>query len=362
MRIGVDARPLCVPTFGIGRYTRAILDRLTNESGHEWFLYADRPFLFSYADRPGVVQRHFEAHNPALSLLRTQWTFARWAVADKLDVFWSPRHHLPILLGRRIPTVLTIHDLVWKRFPHTMLPANRLVERCLMPVSLRKADAIIAVSQATRDEVVNFFPHTIPRISVVPEAADMIAAEPPLPPPPYFLFVGTLEPRKNLLTLMEAFSLALPDLPPRCRLIIVGAEGWNMSLEKIIRAFSVQDRVELLGHVSEGVLHQHLAGAIALCLPSLYEGFGLPALEAMQHGTPVIGANTSSIPEVVGGGGLLVDPLSADDMAAALVQLANNPGERESLSRAALEQAARFSWDRTAANTRRLIEAVVTRS
>ncbi len=361
MRIAVDARPLCVPTFGIGRYTRAILDRLIAGSEHEWYLYADRPFLFGYEDRPNVVQRYFETTNHAFSLFRTQWTFARWAADDGVDVYWSPRHHLPILLNHKIPTVLTIHDLVWKRYPHTMLTANRVVEQCLMPVSLRKADAIISVSEATRDDIGTFFPGALRKVTVVPEAADSISVAMQPAPNPYFLFVGTLEPRKNLLTLVEAFSIALPDLPPDCRLVIIGAKGWNMSLEKIIHAFSMQDRVELLGHVRDGVLHQHLAGAIALCLPSVYEGFGLPALEAMQHGTPVIGSNTSSIPEVVGGGGILIDPLSADDMAEALVQMANNPTKREAFSQAALEQAAKFSWDRTARDTLALLETVVAR-
>lgn len=357
MRIAVDARPLCVPTFGIGRYTRALLDRMTADTSVQWFLYADRPLLVDYSDRPNVTQRTFGAANRLLSLIRTQWTFARWARQDAVDVFWSPRHHLPLRLDRRIRAVVTIHDLVWKYYPETMLPANRLVERLLMPSSLRRADAIIAVSEATGQDLGRFYPKAMTKTRVIPEAAEALAGITPPTSDRYFLFVGTLEPRKNLARLLSAFAAAKRSGLDDCRLVIAGAQGWGPELHANIKSRTLEGQVELLGHVDDRTLHEKMAGAIALCLPSLYEGFGLPALEAMQYGTPVIGANVSSIPEVVADGGILVDPMSPAQMTDAMLSLARDDALRARLSGQARVQAKRFSWDQAATQTLTLLRS-----
>lgn len=355
MRIAVDARPLCVPTFGIGRYARALLDRMTRDASVQWFLYADRPILADFSHCPNVSFRSFPAANRIVSLLRTQWTFARWADQDNVDVFWSPRHHLPLRLSKRIRAVVTIHDLVWKRYPETMLPANRLVERLLMPASLRRANAVIAVSESTRRDLLALYPEVADRTCVIAEAADALPGITGRGGERYFLFVGTLEPRKNLGRLLAAFAAASRRDIADCRLLIAGAQGWGPQVSAAISALSLEGRVELLGHLDDRQLHSTMAGAIALCLPSLYEGFGLPALEAMQYGTPVIGANVSAIPEVVGDGGILVDPLSVSDIADALRRLATDAALRESLSDKARFQARRFSWDTAAQQTLALL-------
>lgn len=360
MRIAVDARPLCVPTFGIGRYLQSLLTRLVNEDV-EWFLYADRPLLVDFP-QPNVTVRSHERTNHALSLLRSQLGFARWAAADQVDVYWSPRHHLPLRLPAAIPAAVTIHDLVWKRYPETMLRRNRLVERWLMPPSLRRADAIIAVSGATAADIAADFPFAASKTTVIHEAADLIEVTAPSPETPYFVFLGTLEPRKNLERLISAFGAARSRLPEGCRLKVLGARGWNTRLEALIARLELADVIDLPGHVDDRTLHETLAGAIALCAPSLYEGFGLPPLEAMQHGTPVIASNVSSLPEVVGEGGMLVDPLSIEEMSAAMVDLATNESLRASLSKAALTQARRFSWDRAAAETLRVLQRLASDS
>ena len=135
-KVAVDVRALCVPTFGIGRYTRCILDQLIPENPDiQWFLYADRSVLQGYDQHNNVVTRQYAQANKIKSLLRTQFQFARWAKADEVDVFWSPRHHLPIRLDSSIRSVVTVHDLVWQRYPETMMFANRLIEKLLMPIS-----------------------------------------------------------------------------------------------------------------------------------------------------------------------------------------------------------------------------------
>lgn len=361
MKIAVDARALCVPIFGIGRYTREILDRLIGQPDTEWFLYADRPLPVAYPDHENVTTSSFGSANRLLSLGRTQLAFARWAIRDRVDLFWSPRHHLPLLLDSRIRTVVTVHDLVWKVCPETMLRANRWVEGLLMPASVKKADAIICVSESTQQDLRAHFPRVAGKSVTILEAAGGQIEAAPNTSSRYFLFVGTLEPRKNLGRLIEAFALARSRGMDDCRLIIAGAAGWNTAIDQAIRSAGVDAHVDVLGHVDDNVLHGYLAGAIALCLPSLYEGFGLPALEAMQYGTPVIGPDRSSIPEIVGEAGLLVDPLSIEDIASAMVRLATDDELRGRLSRSARSRAGQFSWDTAAVETFGLFEQLVAR-
>lgn len=357
MKVAVDVRALCVPTFGIGRYTRCILDILI--PGHpeiKWFLYADRPILRGYDHHDNVVTRQYPGVNKIKSLLRTQIQYARWAKADEVDVFWSPRHHLPIRLHPSIRSVVTVHDLVWRQHPETMLFANRLIEKMLMPPSLQQADKILCVSQSTADDVVRGFPGSKSRIVITPLAASsVVAARVPDMNKPYMLFVGTLEPRKNLVRILKAYASVKSDLAG-VQLVIVGAQGWMRDIKKQIEREGLAGSVELLGYLEDDALHGYYQQALCLLLPSIYEGFGLPALEAMSYGVPVIGSNNSSLPEVIGKGGILVDPESVAAIAAAMKKLATDPDVRQILAVEAKKQSGRFSWDETAKQT---LEAIV---
>jgi len=239
------------------------------------------------------------------------------------------------------------------------MPANRFIERLLMPSSLRRADVILCVSEATKADVVTHFPGVAEKTIVIHEAATPMAAPPLDRAGNYFLFVGTLEPRKNLGRVIEAFARAKEKGLGDCKLVIVGAEGWGDRIDAVVSAAGLGNDVELPGHVDDVELHQKLAGAIALLLPSLHEGFGLPALEAMQYGTPVIGANVSSIPEIVGDGGILVDPLSKTSISEALIILATDAERRQVLADNARRQAAKFSWEQAADETLAAFSALI---
>ncbi len=354
MRIGVDVRGLTVPLSGIGRYTKCILDELTNYPDVTWFLYADRPILHSI-ENPNVVVRQFEQHNRLFSLIRTQFSFSRWAREDKIDIFWSPRHHLPLLLGSRLKKVVTIHDMVWVKYPETMITTNRILESVLMPVSIKLADQVIAVSHATKKDVAEYFKGTCSKINVIHEAVENFdPAEDKPEVETYFLFVGTREPRKNLSSLIAAYK----DYRAKGgsnNLIIVGARGWK---QEDIAADSVSG-LKIMGHVGDEKLASLYRFADALLLPSLYEGFGLTALEAMQYGVPVIGSDRSAIPEVVGQGGILVDPLSVDSLSKAMRDVSTDRELQATLSRHALEQASNFSWQKAAKETMAVFIRVV---
>lgn len=354
MRIGVDARPLTVPTFGIGRYTRELLDRLIAMAPeHDWFLYADRPIL----DPPistNVTLRSFSKHNRIFSLARTQFTFSHWAELDKLDLYWSPRHHLPLFLNQKIKQLVTVHDIVWRKYPHTMQPMNLFVEGLLMPSSLSNADKIIAVSNATKRDLVESLAIIDAKVEVIHEAATRVLD---LDPPreievEYFFFVGTHEPRKNLDRLLEAFEIYRSS-GGRLQLVIAGDEGWGAGGH-----IGEDSGVQSLGYVSDERLNGLMTHATALVFPSLYEGFGLPLLESIQRGVPVITSNVSSMPEVAGDAGLLVDPLDVNSIASGMLEM-GDPAKRNFYAPRCDAQSKKFSWGKSAKSTLDVIESLV---
>lgn len=362
MRIAVDARPLAHPATGIGRYTESLLRRLV-KMGHQWFLYSDRAISPRFAIDDHVQLRMGNARpGSPLSLVYTQLVFPRWARGDCVDLFWSPRHHLPLRLPDSVKGVVTVHDLVWKRYPETMLGKNRLLERGLMRPSLRKAAGIIAVSDFTAAEIALEYPDCEPRCVTIPEAAEVSSVsyeeQIPLPEGPYVLFVGTPEPRKNLPRLLKAYAAARQQ-GVKHALVLVGAGGWGeFDLAEAICALDLGSCVLCRGRVSDAELGALYAGATALLMPSLYEGFGLPALEAMSVGTPVIGSEGSALPEVVRDGGLLVDPHSVDSIAAAIIRLCTDTVLQEELAAKARWQASGYNWDRSAEMTLAALEGI----
>lgn len=348
IRIGVDARPLTVPTFGIGRYTEEVLKRmLMLGPDHHWFLYADRPLPGLWPKN--VTVRQYAKHRPTLSLLRTQVGYSFWAWRDQLDVFWSPRHHLP-LLGM-VPKVLTVHDIVWKKFPETMQAANLWVERRLMPASLKQAIKVITISNATKQDLIlelgvpeNIIEvtHLAADVGTPANAAREIETS-------YFFFVGTNEPRKNLQRLVAAHK-KYREMGGEHHLVIAGGAGWGEGIEP-------HDGVTILGYVEEARLDGLIRNSVALVLPSIYEGFGIPLVEAIKRDVPVISSNVSAMPEVVGNCGLLVDPMDVDDIEKGLVAM-SNPKIRDMFSRKCAAHGEAFSWDDAAQKTFTILERI----
>ena len=348
MRVGVDARPLTVPTFGIGRYTEELLTRMVcSNEDHEWFFYVDRPLR---GDWPVNVKiREFSSHQRFLSLLRTQLTFAHWAELDELQVFWSPRHHLSLFM--KTPQVLTVHDMVWRKCPETMLFANLMVERFLMPPSVKRASVVVTDSEASKRDILDELGTSEDKITVVYPGAtlgDLPPAESEFEDD-YFLFLGTNEPRKNLPGLVSAHRRYISE-GGKYRLVIAGGVGWGSG-------FVPHKEVDVLGYVDESRLAGLFYHSKASVLPSFYEGFGLPLLEAIQRGTPVIAGNVSAMPEVVGEAGILVDPLDISALTVALHQMSDE-SKRQVYADQCKEQAAKFSWDNAATSILQILERV----
>ena len=365
-RIGVDARLLAEEVTGIGRYTVEVLSRLTL-AGHEWFLYSHQPIIVGKWEMSNVHLRTDNFPGRGLRMLWAQSVMPFRAWRDEIDLFWSPAHRLPSLLPARVARVVTVHDLVWKHAGETMRPMSRWLDSILMPEAVRLADRVITVSGHTAEDLLREMPSARGKVSPIPLGTSFLAPAASRESltslgltEPYFLFVGTLEPRKNLTRLLEAFARLPDSLRNGAVLAIAGGKGWGgVDVATIAERFGIGDRVRVLGYVDDSQLATLYTHALFLAMPSLYEGFGLPLLEAMSHGTPVLTSNCASMPEVAGDAGVLVDPCDVDSVAHGLSELLSHDARRNALACLAKTHAASFSWDRAAEDTLRIFDDAI---
>lgn len=360
MRIGIDVQMLCRPITGLGRYAFEVIQRMRQlRPEARFFLYAPGPLVAGIEAGDDVSIRHKNWQFRGAGILAAQAAMPYWAKKDRLDVFWGPAHRLPLFLAKDIASVVTVHDLVWKYAPETLRPLNILAEKLLMPLAIKQADEVIAVSRSTAEAIRAEFPKARDKTSVAhlgvttfPAPEDAEALRRFGIDRPYFLFVGTLEPRKNLRRLLVAFSSLDITARDRCVLVIAGGKGWgNEDLAGLIDTLGIGGAVRMTGYISEGELATLYRHARFLAMPSLYEGFGLPVVEALSFGVPVLTSNTSSLPEVAGDAGLLIDPLLSSDIAAGLERMIMDDGFRDALAKQAAEQASKFNWNETASRT-----------
>lgn len=363
MRIAVDARPLAAPLTGIGRYSWELLRELT-QSNHEWLLYSSTPVPWESLARENVSCRQGKAKPASIaSVVSAQLEYSRWLRQDGADLFWSPRHHLPLIMPDNVRTAVTIHDVVYRRFPKSMTTGGRFVERLLMPPSVRKADGIICVSAFTRSELTHFWPETTTRSRVIHSGTSQFASsqgnQEALLQRDFILSVGTPEPRKNLVRLLQAFASLVQEQGITEDLVIVGDDGWgSVNLRDTIQQLQLAGRVRLQGKIGDeelAALYQH---ARCLVVPSVYEGFGLPVAEAMQYGLPAVVAEGGALAEVAGDSALLCDPLSVSSIAQSILRMLRDDSLRQGLASRALERGGLFNWQICARKTLALLESL----
>jgi glycosyltransferase involved in cell wall biosynthesis len=313
-----------------------------------------------YVAAPGVrlqVSR-LPTHQPWARIVWEQMA-QPWAVRRAgVDLIHEPAFVGPLASG--CPFVITIHDLSFLFYPQGFRVLNRLYLRLFTRYSVQRARRIVAVSESTKRDLVQHYGMSPARIDVVYNGID--SSFRPLPaarvaafkaerglPDRFILFVGTLEPRKNVVRLIESFARLPKGRPP---LMLVGGRGWLCDgIFARIEALSLTDEIHVVGYVPAEDLCFWYNAADLFVYPSLYEGFGLPPLEAMACGTPVVASTTSSLPEVVGQAGLLVDPTDTEALAAAMEQVLTSVEMREKMRVAGLAQAQGFSWQQTARRT-----------
>lgn len=268
-------------------------------------------------------------------------------------------------------SVTTIHDLTTLILPEYHLPHIQKMQAAKFRFAQEQADAVIAVSENTKQDIVRLLGIEPERIYVVhegvepglrplpPEAITPTLSTYGLEPESYILHVGTIEPRKNLVRLVEAYHQVRQALPESPKLVLVGRKGWFYEevYAKVV-ALDLTNSVLFFDSVTDEELPAFYNGALLMVYPTLYEGFGLPALEAMACGTAVIAANTSSLPEVVGDAGLLVDPKSVNDLANAMLLILEDTAQRAELSQKSLKQAQKFTWEKVAKDTLAIYEKI----
>lgn len=373
MLIGIDAsRALRSRRTGTENYSLQLIRRLVALNGDHLFrLYCDQP------PPPGLFGAGPElAGRVETCVIRAPrlWTHVRLSAEVSRrppDVLFVPSHVLPVLHPRA--SVVTVHDLGFRYFPEAHPPLQRRYLDASTRFNARSASRILADSQATRDDLVRIYGADPGRIVVVHLGRDESLA--PVSDPgqlaamrarlglgqaPYVLYVGTIQPRKNLERLVEAFGRALPHCEahlPGLRLVLAGQRGWlaQGTLQRV-DGLGLGDRVILPGYVADQDLPALFSAATLFAFPSLYEGFGFPVLESQACGTAVLAANTSSLPEVAGAGALLVDPLDVEALARGLVQLLTDDSLRGQLVAAGFANLQRFSWDRCARETLAVLE------
>ena len=354
MKIGIDARLLSRPLTGIGRYTFELTRSLILLEQITLYLYSPARILDDC--RLKLNGSKVRTMNLEAGLLRQAWTetlLPIWACHDKVDVFWGPAHRLPRWLPRKAARVVTIHDLVWKYVPNTMRPLSRLLEKIQMPLAIKDADQIVTVSRATAGAIVEEFKVDPGKLSVITPGASRALFPPDKKQlfeleinQPYFLFVGTLEPRKNLENLLTAYANLPESVKAQALLVIAGGKGWGgVDLKRTVARLDMGKFVRLLGYVDEQTLSALYANAIFIAMPSLYEGFGLPLVEGMAYGKPVLTSNISSMPEVAGDAGVFVEPQDVGAITSGLEQMITHPELRKKLGARAKKNAVRYNWN-----------------
>lgn len=384
MRIGVDIRGLITgQRSGIEQYTLKILERLVkNDPDNTYVLfyvaYRDwdkrlKDFLDGtpWSRSANVEIKKLQWINAPL-LLHALWKPLDWPKADKicggLDVMWQPSPRL-LPVSKSCQTVITFHDLVFELFPQFYPLQSRLWQwQMSYPYLARTADRIIAVSNSTKQDLMRIYKIDPNKITVVYEGVDPVYFEPIdsvlladlrqkfQVPGDYLYYLGSLEPRKNVTAIIRGLSYLKSQGFVNIKLVVSGGKGWlNEAIFAEVEKLGLKSEVIFTGAVSEIEKNAWLKGAKAFVFPSLYEGFGLPVLEAMAASCPVITSQVSSLPEVVGDTALLINPEKQTELNLALTKLLSDTNLAAELSRRGRERAKQFTWEAAAEQTLRVI-------
>ncbi len=358
MRIGIDAsRAAAAQRTGTEAYSLHLIRAMIQTAPEQLFrLYFNRPPERGTFDALNVQQR-------VISFPRL-WTHLRLAAEmwqHPPDVLFVPAHVLPLIHPRR--SVVTVHDLGYRYFPQAHPRRQRLYLDGATRWNVRAASCVLADSQATKDDIARFYGTDPGKVVVAYPGRDesLRRVEDPAVVEAvkrrygiegqYILYIGTLQPRKNLRRLIEAFSnfksqsSSFHFLPSTFHLVLAGKRGWLYDdLFAQVKRSGLEGQVIFPGYIADQDKAALISGAAVMAFPSLYEGFGFPALEAFQCGAPLVCSNMSSLPEITGQAALVVDPLSVDDIAAALKRVVTREDLRNDLVERGYEQARRFSW------------------
>ncbi len=363
MRIAVNTRLLLKGKLeGIGWYTNETLKRIVQaHPEHEFIFFFDRPYdpSFVFADNVTPVVVGPQARHPVLFYtwfdLRLPYMMRKY----KADLFLSTDGMMS--LRSDIPTCVVMHDLAFEHYPEHLITSHRYYYRKFSPMFARKANRIVTVSEYSKNDIARRYNIDPAKIDVSYNGAheeyrplsweekEAVKAE-YAEGCEYFVYAGALHPRKNIVNLLKAFVRFKKRQRSNMKLVMVGRLAWNF--KEIVEAkekMPFKDDVKWVGYLDVNELARVMGGAYALTYVSLFEGFGIPILEALQCQVPAIISNTSSMPEVGGAAALLANPEDPEDIAVQMEKLYKDEALREQLIKAAPEQVSKFGWDKTAA-------------
>lgn len=359
MRIGIDVKLLRSNSAGIKVYLESLLDELQKiDSQNEYILFSPAPVSYPLS-APNFSYAISRTRLPGI--LWQQYELPKLAKSKAVDVFWGPEQTLFLRKPKGIRKVLTVHDFVYRRYPKTMQRSVRAITAYYGTRSLAKSDVIVCISNFTAQELKKFYPSIADsKIQIIPNGISQAATvQDPLPKEDFLFFSGSMEPRKNLRRLLKALEI-LAQKGVSAKLKIAGPTGWrNKAFRELLENSPIKDSVEILGFVSKDELQNLYKTCKGFVFPTLYEGFGLPALEALQNGARVLVSKDSPMQEFLGSLGIYFDPQDPESMASAIESLYRNPdkliySQKENTKR--LDILKQYTWEHAAKKLKSVFE------
>lgn len=372
LKIAIDCRAIGKKRTGDEVYVKHLVFQLAkNDHRNNYFLLFDRKNV-SEKDIGFSLPPHFKIVTilPAHKLLWTMYSVPRWLRKHHVDVL-HVQYITPFWLPRNIKVITTIHDVSWKFYPEYIKKSDLFFLNTLIPLSLARASRIITVSETSRRDIIKIYNIAERKVVSIYNGVGEEFVKPSQEkkeavmkkynlPEKFILYVGTLQPRKNVPALLEAFQCLVSKWEiPGLKLVIVGGKGHNYDsrIDGVVKRYHLTDKVLFPGYIDSQDLPSVYASARLFVFPSLYEGFGIPLIEAMGVGTPVVASNQSCLPEVVGEGGMVVDPHNTEMLAQAMRMLLTDELKRKEFIEKGYKRAAEFTWEKTAKKTLELYYA-----
>jgi len=372
MKIAIDVSRIANEKAGVGRYTANLVKTLIDkDTKNEYLLLCS---FFRGDEEKRKIMSAYQRPNVKIKYLKLPGKFKESLWHSKLplverflgdaDVYLAPTF-LDVISNLKIPQAVVIHDLSTFKYPEHLGKKQADYFNRQTRKAVKLAKKIIAISENTEKDLLEILKVPEQKIEVIyPGQSKFAEISPNLPAglkeQSYVLYVGTVEPRKNLIGLFEAYALLAPTLQEKYPLVVVGAQGWNTGdTYRVFSALKLENKVKFLGYQPDKMLAKLYKEAAVFCYPSLYEGFGIPVLEAMEFSLPVVTSNISSLPEVAGEAAVLVDPSSSRSISEALQRLLEHKDEAEVLGKKAKIQAQKFDWQKTAQKVSKMLESLV---
>lgn len=368
MRIGINARFLIKNKLeGIGVFTAELCSRLAKlMPEHTFYFYFDRAFDTSFISSDNIIGRKIlpSARHPFLWKIWFDVALPYYLKKDKIDVFFSTDGYCS--LTTTVPQILTIHDIAFEHYPEYIPKLHAKYMQYYTPKYIEKAQKIITVSNFSKQDIIQKYGVDASKIDVIYNAFwNCDKAKPPTSiqiDSPYFIFVGAIHPRKNVLNLVKAFELFKQKTNSHYKLVLVGRDAWqNNAFKNILKTSLYKNDIIWIKTIERTELIELLKNAYALTYLSWFEGFGIPLVEAMTFGVPIVASNTSSIPEIAGNAALYCSPNQLEEIAHQLEKIVNDKSLYQTLKNNALERNHLFSWDKSAEQLSVIIRKIISK-